>query len=223
MRSHYCGEIRPEHLQQEVRLNGRVNRRRDHGGIIFLDLRDHRGVIQVVFDPDTDASFALADQMRNEFVIEVVGLVRLRDPAAINSKMLTGEVEVLGQQLTVLNRSETPPFQLDEHSEAGDDVRLKYRYIDLRRPDMQEKLRIRSRVSHFVRNFLSRHDYVDLETPVLTKATPEGARDYLVPSRVHPGQFYALPQSPQIFKQLLMISGCRSARKSSSRKHLAIW
>jgi len=207
MRSHYCGEIRPEHLQQEVRLNGWVNRRRDHGGIIFLDLRDHRGVIQVVFDPDTDASFALADQMRNEFVIEVVGLVRLRDPAAINPKMLTGEVEVLGQQLTVLNRSETPPFQLDEHSEAGDDVRLKYRYIDLRRPDMQEKLRIRSRVSHFVRNFLSRHDYVDLETPVLTKATPEGARDYLVPSRVHPGQFYALPQSPQIFKQLLMISG----------------
>ena len=141
MRSHYCGEIRPEHLQQEVRLNGWVNRRRDHGGIIFLDLRDHRGVIQVVFDPDTDASFALADQMRNEFVIEVVGLVRLRDPAAINPKMLTGEVEVLGQQLTVLNRSETPPFQLDEHSEAGDDVRLKYRYIDLRRPDMQEKLR----------------------------------------------------------------------------------
>ena len=207
MRSHYCGEIRPAHLQQEVRLNGWVNRRRDHGGIIFLDLRDHRGVIQVVFDPDTDASFALADQMRNEFVIEVVGLVRLRDPAAINPKMLTGEVEVLGQQLTVLNRSETPPFQLDEHSEAGDDVRLKYRYIDLRRPDMQEKLRIRSRVSHFVRNFLSRHDYVDLETPVLTKATPEGARDYLVPSRVHPGHFYALPQSPQIFKQLLMISG----------------
>ena len=207
MRSHYCGEIRSEHLQQEVHLFGWVNRRRDHGGVIFLDLRDYRGVVQVVFDPDTVASFALADQMRNEFVIEVVGVVRLRDDAAINPKMATGEVEVLGQQLTLLNPSRTPPFQIDEYSEAGEDVRLKYRYIDLRRPEMQDKLRVRSKVSHYIRNFLCGHDFVDIETPILTKATPEGARDYLVPSRVHPGQFYALPQSPQIFKQLLMVSG----------------
>jgi len=207
MRSHYCGEIRPEHLQQEVHLFGWVNRRRDHGGVIFLDLRDYRGVVQVVFDPDTEVSFALADQMRNEFVIEVVGVVRLRDDAAINPKMATGEVEVLGQQLNLLNSSRTPPFQIDEYSDAGEDVRLKYRYIDLRRSEMQEKLRIRSKVSHYVRHFLSGHDFVDIETPILTKATPEGARDYLVPSRVHPGQFYALPQSPQIFKQLLMVSG----------------
>ena len=207
MRSHYCGQLRDSHIGEEVSLCGWVHRRRDHGGVIFLDLRDHEGIVQVVFDPDTEDSFALADQVRNEFVLHISGRVRARDAAAINPKMTTGMVEVLGKELTILNRAETPPFQLDEYSEAGEDVRLRYRYMDLRRPEMQERLRIRSAATHFVRRFLEERDFVDLETPILTRATPEGARDYLVPSRVHPGNFYALPQSPQLFKQLLMISG----------------
>jgi aspartyl-tRNA synthetase len=207
MRSHMCGQMRDSHIGEEVSLCGWVHRRRDHGGVIFLDVRDYMGIVQVVFDPDTEASFALADQVRNEFVIQVKGRVRARDAAAVNPKMPTGMIEVLGKQLTILNRSETPPFQLDEHSSAGEDVRLKHRAIDLRRPEMQDKLRLRSRVSHLVRNYMDDNGFVDIETPILTKATPEGARDYLVPSRVHPGNFYALPQSPQIFKQLLMMSG----------------
>ena len=207
MRSHYCGDMRSEHIEETVSLCGWVHRRRDHGGVIFLDVRDHTGIVQVVFDPDTQESFALADQMRNEFVVSIEGRVRARDPAAVNPKMPTGEIEVLGKDLTLLNRAKTPPFQLDEYSEAGEDVRLRYRYIDLRRQDMQQRLRLRSRASHYIRNFLDGHAFVDIETPILTKATPEGARDYLVPSRVHPGAFYALPQSPQIFKQLLMVSG----------------
>ncbi len=210
MRSHYCGDMRSEHIEETVSLCGWVHRRRDHGGVIFLDVRDHTGIVQVVFDPDTQESFALADQMRNEFVVSIEGRVRARDPAAVNPKMPTGEIEVLGKDLTLLNRAKTPPFQLDEYSEAGEDVRLRYRYIDLRRQDMQQRLRLRSRASHYIRNFLDGHAFVDIETPILTKATPEGARDYLVPSRVHPGAFYALPQSPQIFKQLLMVSGFRS-------------
>jgi aspartyl-tRNA synthetase len=188
-------------------LYGWVHRRRDHGGVIFLDMRDHHGIVQVVFDPDTEISFALADQVRNEFVLNIRGKVRARDDAAINPKMVTGQIEVLGKELTILNRSKTPPFQLDEYSDAGEDVRLKYRYIDLRRPEMQEKLRLRSAVGHFIRRYLDERQFVDIETPILTKATPEGARDYLVPSRTHPGNFFALPQSPQIFKQLLMVSG----------------
>jgi len=207
MRSHYCGDVRSDHIDETVSLCGWVHRRRDHGGVIFLDVRDHAGIVQVVFDPDTVESFALADQVRNEFVVAIEGRVRARDAAAVNPKMSTGEIEVLGQTLTILNRSKTPPFQLDEHSEAGEDVRLRYRYIDLRRPDMQYRMRLRSAATHFVRNYLNDERFVDLETPILTKATPEGARDYLVPSRVHPGSFYALPQSPQIFKQLLMVSG----------------
>lgn len=207
MRSHYCGQIKPSDIGSDVQLNGWVHRRRDHGGVIFLDVRDHQGIIQVVFDPDTEAAFALADQVRNEFVLEIKGRVRARDEAAINPKMATGEVEVLGKELTILNASETPPFQLDEYSDAGEDVRLRYRYMDLRRPEMQTKLRLRSKASHFIRNFLEEREFVDLETPILTKATPEGARDYLVPSRTHPGEFFALPQSPQLFKQLLMVSG----------------
>lgn len=207
MRSHYCGQLKPSDIGSDVQLNGWVHRRRDHGGVIFLDVRDHQGIIQVVFDPDTEEAFALADQVRNEFVLEIRGKVRARDEAAINPKMATGEVEVLGKELVILNKSETPPFQLDEYSDAGEDVRLRYRYMDLRRPEMQEKLRMRSKASHFIRNFLDEREFVDLETPILTKATPEGARDYLVPSRTHPGQFFALPQSPQIFKQLLMVSG----------------
>ena len=207
MRSHLCGDIRSDHIGQPVTVCAWVHRRRDHGGVIFLDLRDHRGIVQVVFDPYTEEHFALADQLRNEYVVRVQGFVRARDEAAVNPKMLTGEIEVLGQSLELLNSSRTPPFQLDEYSEAGEDVRLRHRFLDLRRPEMQEKLRLRSEASHLIRRFLQQEQFVDIETPILTKATPEGARDYLVPSRVHPGSFYALPQSPQIFKQLLMMSG----------------
>lgn len=207
MRSHLCGQMRDSHISEEVSLCGWVHRRRDHGGVIFLDVRDYTGIIQVVFDPDTVAAFTLADQVRNEFVIQVIGKVRARDDAAVNLKMGTGKIEVLGVELNILNKSETPPFQLDEHSSAGEDIRLRNRSIDLRRPEMQDKLRLRSEVMHEVRNFMHDKGFVDIETPILTKATPEGARDYLVPSRVHPGNFYALPQSPQIFKQLLMMSG----------------
>jgi aspartyl-tRNA synthetase len=199
--------MRDSHIGEEVSLCGWVHRRRDHGGVIFLDVRDYTGIIQIVFDPDTVAAFTLADQVRNEFVIQVVGKVRARDGEAVNLKMATGKVEVLGLELNILNKSETPPFQLDEHSSAGEDVRLRNRSIDLRRPEMQDKLRLRSEVMHEVRAFMHDKGFVDIETPILTKATPEGARDYLVPSRVHPGNFYALPQSPQIFKQLLMMSG----------------
>jgi len=207
MRSHLCGQLRDSDIGTEVSLCGWVHKRRDHGGVIFLDVRDHKGIVQVVFDPDTVEAFALADQVRNEYVLNIKGRVRARDGAAINPKMLTGQIEVLGQELVILNKSETPPFQLDEHSEAGEDIRLRYRYIDLRRPEMQEKLRLRSRASHFIRRYLEESDFIDIETPILTKATPEGARDYLVPSRTHPGSFFALPQSPQLFKQLLMMSG----------------
>lgn len=207
MRSHHCGQLRQQDIDVDVELCGWVHRRRDHGGVIFLDVRDHTGIIQVVFDPDTVEAFSLADQVRNEFVLKIVGRVRARDAAAVNPKMDTGEVEVLGKEITILNASETPPFQLDEYSDAGEDVRLKYRYLDLRRPEMQEKLRTRSKAMHFIRRYLEEREFVDLETPILTKATPEGARDYLVPSRTHPGEFFALPQSPQLFKQLLMVSG----------------
>lgn len=207
MRSHYCGQLRETDIDSEVSLCGWVHRRRDHGGVIFLDVRDHTGIVQVVFDPDTVDAFALADQVRNEFVLNIKGRVRARDAAVVNSKMATGQIEMLGKELEILNASETPPFQLDEHSEAGEDVRLRYRYIDLRRPEMQDRLRLRSKASHFVRRYLEELDFVDIETPILTKATPEGARDYLVPSRTHPGEFFALPQSPQLFKQLLMVSG----------------
>ncbi len=207
MRSHLCGQMRDSHIGEEVSLCGWVHRRRDHGGVIFLDVRDYTGIVQVVFDPDTVEAFALADQVRNEFVIQVVGKVRARDDEAVNLKMDTGKIEVLGLELNILNKAETPPFQLDEHSSAGEDVRLRNRSIDLRRPEMQDKLRLRSEVMHEVRAFMHERGFVDVETPILTKATPEGARDYLVPSRVHPGNFYALPQSPQLFKQLLMMSG----------------
>ncbi|MBV1877854.1 MAG: aspartate--tRNA ligase [Pseudomonadales bacterium] len=207
MRSHYCGLLRDSHIDEEVSLCGWVHRRRDHGGVIFLDVRDHNGIVQVVFDPDTVEAFALADQVRNEFVLNIRGKVRARDAAVVNAKMPTGQIEVLGQSVVILNSAETPPFQLDEHSEAGEDVRLRYRYIDLRRPEMQDRIRLRSKVTHFIRNYLDDDGYIDIETPILTKATPEGARDYLVPSRTHGGEFFALPQSPQLFKQLLMMSG----------------
>lgn len=207
MRSHYCGQLRDSHIGEEVSLYGWVHRRRDHGGVIFLDLRDREGIVQVVFDPDTVEAFELADQVRNEYVLNVTGRVRARGDGAINPRMATGMVEVLGKEIAILNTSETPPFQLDEYSDAGEDVRLRFRYIDLRRPEMQQRLRLRSDAVLFVRNYLNELGFVDIETPVLTKATPEGARDYLVPSRTYPGHFFALPQSPQLFKQLLMMSG----------------
>ena len=175
--------------------------------MIFLDLRDREGIAQVVFDPDTEASFASAETVRSEFVLEVRGKVRLRPEGTINEDMPTGKIEVLGKELTILNAAKTPPMQLDEYADVGEDVRLHYRYIDLRRPEMMEKLRFRSKVANTVRNFLDCNGFLDIETPLLTKATPEGARDYLVPSRTHPSRFFALPQSPQLFKQILMASG----------------
>ena len=207
MRTHHCAELSAANIGEEVELTGWTHRRRDHGGVIFLDLRDHTGMVQVVYDPDARDSFAIADRVRNEFVLRATGRVRRRPDGMVNPELATGEIEVLGASLEVLNVSETLPFQLDEYSSAGEDVRLKYRYLDLRRPAMQERLRLRARVSSHVRRYLESEDYVDIETPTLTRATPEGARDYLVPSRLHAGGFYALPQSPQVFKQLLMVSG----------------
>jgi aspartyl-tRNA synthetase len=207
MRSHYCGDLRKEHIGEDITLCGWVHRRRDHGGVIFLDVRDREGLTQVVFDPDREESFALADSVRNEFVIEVRGLVRDRPEGTVNPDMPTGEIEVLGKELVILNKAETPPFQLDEHQQVGEDVRLRHRYIDLRRPEMQGKLRFRSKVTNAIRNYLDDNGFLDIETPILNRATPEGARDYLVPSRTHEGSFFALPQSPQLFKQLLMVAG----------------
>lgn len=207
MRSHYCGQLNDSFIDRQVILCGWVHRRRDHGGVIFLDLRDREGIAQVVFDPDSEDSFAIAEQVRNEFVVQVKGIVRARPEGTANPDMSTGSVEVLGASLEILNAARTPPFMLDEHAEVGEDVRLRYRYIDLRRPEMLERMRFRSKVCISIRNFLDREGFLDIETPILTRATPEGARDYLVPSRTHPGQFFALPQSPQLFKQILMISG----------------
>ena len=207
MRSHFCGELNESNVDEDVVLCGWIHRRRDHGGVIFLDLRDREGLAQVVYDPDTKESFKIAEGVRNEFVVEVKGRVRLRPSGTINDEMPTGRIEILGNELKVLNASETPPIQLDEHAEVGEEIRLKYRYIDLRRPEMAARLRFRSKVGNTIRNFLDNNGFLDIETPLLTKATPEGARDYLVPSRTHQGRFFALPQSPQLFKQILMASG----------------
>ena len=207
MRTHYCGEVGKTEVGQEVEVCGWVHRRRDHGGVIFLDVRDRSGIVQVVYDPDTEDSFATADRVRNEFVLKAKGLVRDRPDGTVNPEMMTGEVEILGSQLEILNAALTPPFQLDEYSEAGEDVRLKYRYMDLRRPEMQEKLKLRAQITSAIRSVLEEENFLEVETPTLSKSTPEGARDYLVPSRTYPGQFFALPQSPQIYKQLLMMSG----------------
>lgn len=207
MRSHYCGELNASNISQEITLCGWVHRRRDHGGVIFLDVRDREGITQVVFDPDREESFNLADSVRNEYVIKLTGLVRARPEGTVNENMPTGEIEVLGTSLEILNASETPPFQLDSHQNVGEDVRLKNRFIDLRRPEIQERMRFRSKVTSVLRNYLDENGFLDIETPILTRATPEGARDYLVPSRTQQGSFFALPQSPQLFKQLLMVSG----------------
>ena len=206
MRSHFCGEVTRAELDTEVTVCGWVNHRRDHGGVIFIDLRDRFGVLQVVIDPDTPEAFAIAERARNEFVLKITGRVRLRPEGTTNLGMKTGEVELLGREVEVLNAAETPPFQLDD-SHVHEDVRLRYRYVDLRRPAMQQNLMMRARVARQFRAALDAQHFVEMETPMLTKATPEGARDYLVPSRTHPGKFFALPQSPQLFKQLLMMSG----------------
>jgi aspartyl-tRNA synthetase len=206
MRSHYCGQVTETLLDQDVTLCGWVHRRRDHGGVIFIDLRDREGLVQVVIDPDTPDAFANAERVRNEYVLRVVGRVRRRPEGTVNPNLATGAVEVLTRELEILNRSEPLPFQLDDE-DTSEEVRLRYRYLDLRRPQMQERLRLRTRVISTLRQFLEQHGFMDIETPMLTKATPEGARDYLVPSRTHPGCFFALPQSPQLFKQLLMMAG----------------
>ena len=206
MRTHFCGELNKKNLNQEVILCGWVNRRRDHGGVIFLDLRDKKGLAQIVINPETRDTFKVAESVRNEFVLKITGNVIARASEMINKKIPTGEIEVLASEIKILNTSKPIPFQLDS-LETSEEVRLKYRYLDLRRDEMQKRLRLRSRVTHFMRDFMDKNDFIDIETPFLTKATPEGARDYLVPSRTHEGSFFALPQSPQLFKQLLMMSG----------------
>jgi len=205
MRSHYCGRVNEQLIDQVVTVAGWVHRRRDHGGVIFVDLRDREGLLQIVFDPQAAAVFAEAERLRNEFVVRVSGRVRARPSGTVNPHLASGGVELLASELELLNRSEPLPFQLDE--QVGEEVRLRYRYLDLRREVMSQRLRLRHRLTRSMRTYLDAHGFVDLETPMLTKATPEGARDYLVPSRTHPGKFFALPQSPQIFKQLLMIAG----------------
>lgn len=205
MRSHYCGEINESQVGEEVSVCGWVHRRRDHGGVIFVDLRDREGLLQVVFDPDRPEIFAEAERIRGEYVLAVTGKVRPRPEGTVNENMRTGQIEVLAHDLTTLNDSETPPFHHDEN--ANEELRLKYRYLDLRRESMLGNLRLRHAVTRAMRHFLDDNGFVDVETPMLTRATPEGARDYIVPSRTNPGKFFALPQSPQIFKQLLMMSG----------------
>jgi aspartyl-tRNA synthetase len=206
MRTHYCGQVTRDLDGETVTVAGWVHRRRDHGGVIFIDLRDREGLLQCVFDPDTVDAFASADRLRSEYVVSITGRVRPRPQGTENANLASGQVELLGKSVTLLNRAETPPFHLDDDA-VGEDTRLRFRYIDLRRPQMQKNLRLRHRVLKQIRDFMDDHGFVDVETPILTRATPEGARDYLVPSRTHPGQFFALPQSPQLFKQLLMMSG----------------
>ena len=208
MRSHYCGQVNESHIDEIVTLYGWMHRRRDHGGVIFIDLRDREGIVQVVYDPDVEETFTTAERVRSEYVLRVEGKVRIRPEGTENPDMATGRIEILGQKLEILNAAETPPFQLDSHDEnVSEELRLRYRYIDLRRPEMFRRIKMRSQIASEIRKFLDADGFLEIETPMLTKATPEGARDYLVPSRTHQGQFFALPQSPQLFKQLLMMSG----------------
>ena len=207
-RSHHCGELRKEQEGVEVVLCGWVAKRRDHGGLIFVDLRDRSGIVQVVVDPEAaGASFKTAEDMRNEYVIKVTGKIRLRNEATINPNLATGEIEVLAREIEVLNAAKTPPFYIQDNIDTDENLRLKYRYLDLRRPEMQKNLILRHKVAKLMRDYLDNNNFLEIETPMLCKSTPEGARDYLVPSRVNPGKFYALPQSPQIFKQILMVAG----------------
>ncbi|MFD1260727.1 aspartate--tRNA ligase [Entomomonas asaccharolytica] len=207
MRSHYCGQLNKSLEGQEVTICGWVHRRRDHGGVIFFDVRDREGLAQVVFDPDREETFAKADRVRNEYVVKVTGKVRPRPAGTVNTNLASGEIEILGYELEVLNAAETPPFVLDDYSEVSEETRLRYRFLDLRRPEMANKLKLRASITSSIRRYLDEHGFLDIETPILTRATPEGARDYLVPSRTHQGHFFALPQSPQLFKQLLMVAG----------------
>ncbi|MBT1445967.1 aspartate--tRNA ligase [Shewanella sp. JM162201] len=207
MRSHYCGDVNKSHVGQEVTLVGWVNRSRDLGGVVFLDLRDREGLVQVVYDPDLPEVFNVASSLRAEFCVQVKGVVRARPDSQVNSQMRTGEIEVLGKELTIINAADPLPLSLDNFQNNSEESRLKYRYLDLRRPEMAQRLIFRAKVTSFVRRFMDSNGFLDIETPILTKATPEGARDYLVPSRTYKGQFFALPQSPQLFKQLLMMSG----------------
>src|SRR3990167_4522850 len=207
MRSHYCGHVTADLLDKEVTLAGWVHRRRDHGGVIFIDLRDREGIFQVVVAPENAALFASAESMRSEFVVQVTGMVRRRPQGTVNSNLRTGDIEVAANSLTILNRSEPLPFPIDEYHEVGEETRLHYRYLDIRRPEMLERLKSRAKIARYLRKYLDEQGFMDVETPCLTRATPEGARDYLVPSRTRPGSFFALPQSPQQFKQLLMMSG----------------
>ena len=205
MRSHYCGQVDESLTGRIITVAGWAQRRRDHGGVIFVDLRDRTGLLQIVFDPDRASVFSMAERVRNEFVLSVTGMVRARPVGTANSNLKSGQVELLCQELEILNRSEPLPFQLDET--VSEEVRLRFRYLDLRREEMRERLLLRHRIAQALRGYLDEAGFVDIETPMLSKATPEGARDYLVPSRTHAGKFFALPQSPQIYKQLLMISG----------------
>jgi len=207
MRTHYCSTVNETSLDKEITVCGWVHNRRDHGGVVFLDIRDRSGLLQVVYEPENHETFTVAEKLRSEFVVRVTGKVRRRPEGMVNDKMATGMVEVIGTKLEISNQSPTPPFLPDDHQIVNEDLRYKYRYIDLRRTVMQNKITLRHKLTRCIRDFLNNQDFLDIETPMLTKATPEGARDYLVPSRVHPGQFYALPQSPQLFKQMLMMSG----------------
>ena len=207
MKSHYCGEITSSNLKEEVTICGWIHRRRDHGGVIFLDVRDIKGICQVVVNPDNEESFKLAESIRNEFVVQISGLVRKRLEGTVNENMYTGEIEIEVKNITILSKADTPVFPIDEYQEVNEDVRLKNRVLDLRRPEMNERIITRSKISSLIRNYLDKNNFHEIETPILTKATPEGARDYILPSRVQPGSFYALPQSPQLFKQLLMMGG----------------
>jgi aspartyl-tRNA synthetase len=207
MKSHYCGEITSSNLKEEVTICGWIHRRRDHGGVIFLDVRDIKGICQAVVNPDNEESFKLAESIRSEFVVQITGLVRNRLEGTANKNMHTGEIEIEVKNITILSKADTPVFPIDEYQEVNEDVRLKNRVLDLRRPEMKERIITRSKISSLIRNYLDKNDFHEIETPILTKATPEGARDYILPSRVQPGSFYALPQSPQLFKQLLMMGG----------------
>lgn len=207
MRSHYCGEVNETLEGQSVSIVGWMHRRRDHGGVIFIDLRDREGLVQVVCNPEDAECFAVAERVRSEYVLKIEGLVQLRPAGSDNADLRSGKIEIIAKKLEILNASETPPFPLNELLDVNEDIRLRYRYIDLRRPEMQQRLRFRSQITRQLRHFLDSNGFLDIETPILTKATPEGARDYLVPSRTHQGEFFALPQSPQLFKQLLMMSG----------------
>ena len=207
MRSHYCGNINTSNIGSEIEISGWVHKRRDHGGVIFLDIRDLHGIVQTVFNPDLEEVFKIADSCRSEYVVNIKGKVRKRIDGAINPKMLTGEIEIDASDISILSSAVTPQFPLDDYQDVNEDIRLKYRFLDLRRPDVNQRLVKRSKITSEIRSILEEHDFHEIETPILTRATPEGARDYIVPSRVHPGEFFALPQSPQLFKQLLMIGG----------------